>query len=297
VPLREQRREQRLKSLEAGFDTCFSGANTDRVAKKAEQGRQRQNPLQLLHKKQQQRQSALQKPEPQQQQQQPPWRPGGNNDGGARRGWQQNTVVLAGQGGEQLKVRPKRSPALPAADAALGDDSELAQVAAAVRAAVAAAAAGPSTMSAEQREAAALDTAAERYEQYRSDDGGSGDGEDEDEDKDEDEDDEDSDEDEDEEEDKDDDVDDDKVEPRQALPPHKMTTWTMMSTTMTVMTAVMSTRTARTRTRIDRLGWASGRCCGRYINTFFMCLSCHKSCPRRVRHLNKMQVASPMMCR
>ena len=186
----EQRREQRLKSLEAGFDTCFSGANTDRVAKKAEQGRQRQNPLQLLHKQQQQRQSALQKPEPQQQQQQqqPPWRPGGNNDGGARRGWQQNTVVLAGQGGEQLKVRPKRSPARPAADAALGDDSELAQVAAAVRAAVAAAAAGPSTMSAEQREAAALDTAAERYEQYRSDDGGSGDGDDDDDDEDEDED-------------------------------------------------------------------------------------------------------------
>ena len=179
----EQRREQRLKSLEAGFDTCFSGANTDRVAKKAEQGRQRQNPLQLLHKQQQQRQSALQKPEPQQQQQQqqPPWRPGGNNDGGARRGWQQNTVVLAGQGGEQLKVRPKRSPALPATDAALGGDSELAQVAAAVRAAVAAAAAGPSTMSAEQREAAALDAAAERYEQNRSDDGGSGEDEDEEE--------------------------------------------------------------------------------------------------------------------
>ncbi len=106
---------------------------------------------------------------------------------------------------------------------------------------------------------------------------------DDDEDDDEDDEDNDEDSDEDEDEDKDDDIDDDEVEPRRALPPHKTTT--AMTTTM-----------ARTRTRIDRLGWASGRCRGRYINTFCMRLSYHKSCPRRVRHPNKTQVASPMMC-
>ena len=109
--LSEARREERLRSLEKGFETCFSGANADRVTqKKIERERQlQQHQLRLIK-----RGTAASRPA------------GSDIDlaagypsaafpakaagSGSRRGWQQSTVTLMAQDGQQLRLRPFRPP-------------------------------------------------------------------------------------------------------------------------------------------------------------------------------------------
>ena len=122
-----ERKEALLRSREAGFDVCWSGANHDRVEqRKLERERQQlQNQLRLLHK----RKGAAGRPAQQaaapqaaQQQASAPSENRGAQRGvwevpvepaalrlpeaTARRGWGQKTVMLLDKNGAQLRLRP-----------------------------------------------------------------------------------------------------------------------------------------------------------------------------------------------